>query len=260
MNKLGFIGMGNMASSIAKGLINSQYMRGQDIIAYDIQEKQLDKMKSYGIHFAKSPYEVIEKSELILFAVKPQVIENVILPLKDHLKNKAIISIILGYDFEKYQTLLDPSTRHIFVMPNTPVEVLEGMSLIEEMHSLTSIELEKVKGIFSAIGKVEMIPSHLMKVGGALSGSAPAFIYMVIEALADGAVKEGLPRNTAYKLASQMVLGSGKMQNETGIHPGILKDSVCSPGGSTIRGVAALEDGNMRSLFIKAIESSTHFE
>ena len=114
-------------------------------------------------------------------------------------------------------------------------------------------EFNFVKGMFSAIGEIEILPSHLMGVGGALSGCGPAYIYMVIEALADGAVLEGMPRDLAYKLASQTVLGAGKMQRETKLHPGVLKDNVCSPGGTTIQGVSILEKGKMRSLFMDAV-------
>lgn len=260
MKKLGFIGMGNMASAIVRGIINSHFMNGEDIIAYDIQKSQLDKMSAFNICIGQSVDEIIENSEIVFVAVKPQVLESVICPLKDKFKNKAIISIVLGYDFEKYEMLLDDSTRHIFVMPNTPVQVLEGMSLLEERHSLLPDELQFTKDLFSSIGKIEIIPSHLMGVAGSLSGCGPAFIYMIIEGLADGAVKEGLPRNLAYKLASQMVLGSGKMQNETNIHPGELKDRVCSPGGSTIRGVEELEKGKIRSVMMKAITESTHYK
>ncbi|MDE6952856.1 MAG: pyrroline-5-carboxylate reductase [Erysipelotrichales bacterium] len=260
MKKLGFIGMGNMASAIVRGIVNSHFIKGEDILAYDIQKSQLDKMNDLDICIAKSANDVIEKSEIVFIAVKPQVLEGVIVPLRNKLKDKALISIVLGYDFDKYEMLLDSSTRHIFVMPNTPVQVLEGMSLLEEKHSLLPDELQFTKDLFSSIGKIEMIPSHLMGVAGSLSGCGPAFIYMIIEGLADGAVKEGLPRNLAYKLASQMVLGSGKMQNETSVHPGILKDNVCSPGGSTIKGVEILEKGRLRSLMMDAITKSTHYK
>ena len=260
MKKLGFIGMGNMASAIARGINQSQYINGYDMMAYDINPDQLEKVKDIHVEAAKSALDVVKNSEYIIVAVKPQVLEGVVLPLKEALKNKVLISIALGYDFERYESLLDNSTRHVFVMPNTPVQVLEGMCLIEERNSLTEEELRFVKELFLSIGKVEVMPSHLMKVAGTLSGCTPAFMYMVIEALADGAVKEGLPRNIAYKLASQVMLGSGKMQRDTEIHPGILKDNVCSPGGSTIKGVEALEEGKMRSLFIKAISASTNYD
>lgn len=255
MKKIGFIGMGNMAGAILMGALQSGFLNENDIIVYDINEAQLDKLSDYHYMIAKSEKEVVTESKIVFIGVKPQVLENVIKPLKDDLKDKAIISIVLGYDHQKYNEILDQSTRHIFVMPNTPALVGEGMSLIEEDHSLTDDEFEFVKKLFESIGSVEVLPSHLMKVGGALSGCGPAYIYMVIEALADGAVMEGMPRSLAYKLASQTVLGSGKMQLETKLHPGILKDNVCSPGGTTIQGVKTLEDGRMRSLFINAVKS-----
>lgn len=254
MKKIGFIGMGNMAGAILKGALKSKYLNENEIIVFDIQEKQLDKLSEYDYVRARNEKEVVENSEFVFIGVKPQVVENVLLPLKEELKNKAIISIVLGYDFEKYNQLLDESTRHIFVMPNTPALVREGMSLIEEKNSLTESEFQFVKGLFESIGKVEILPSHLMTVGGALSGCGPAYIYMVIEALADGAVLEGMPRDLAYTLASQTVVGAGRMQYETKIHPGILKDNVCSPGGTTIQGVSELENGKMRSLFIKTVQ------
>ena len=145
-------------------------------------------------------------------------------------------------------------------MPNTPARVLAGMSLIEETHSLTLEEFDFVKKMFSSIGEIEVVPSHLMGAAGTLSGCGPAFVYMIIEALADGAVKEGVPRDMAYKLASQTIVGSGLMQLETSLHPGVLKDQVCSPGGSTIRGVEALEKGNIRATLMDAITSAVHYK
>lgn len=253
MKKIGFIGMGNMAGAILLGALANGYLKDDEVVVYDINPSQLSKLDEYDIAIAKNEEELVDNSEMVFVGVKPQVIENVILPLKENLKNKALISIVLGYDFDKYKQLLDESTRHIFVMPNTPAMVGEGMSLIEKKHSLTEKEFNFVKGMFSAIGEIEILPSHLMGVGGALSGCGPAYIYMVIEALADGAVLEGMPRDLAYKLASQTVLGAGKMQRETKLHPGVLKDNVCSPGGTTIQGVSILEKGKMRSLFMDAV-------
>lgn len=260
MKKIGFIGMGNMAGAIACGIVKSGFLNGQEMMAFDVVDSQLNKVRELGFVIAENEVDVVKNSEIIFIGVKPQVVEQVLSPLKDELKNKAVISIVLGYDFEKYNQLLDASTRHIFVMPNTPALVLKGMSLLEAENSLTDTEFEFTKDLFSSIGEIEVVPSHLMGVGGSLSGCGPAFIYMVIEALADGAVKEGMPRAMAYKLASQTVLGSGTMQLKTGEHPGVLKDNVCSPGGSTIRGVEALEKGNIRASFIDAISSSLHYK
>lgn len=260
MKKLGFIGMGNMAGAIACGIEKSGFLKASDMIVYDIMDTQLDKVRELGFAIADNEADVVKQSEFVFIGVKPQVVEDVVLPLKDLLKDKALISIVLGYDFAKYDDILDSSTRHIFVMPNTPALVLKGMSLLEETHSLTEQEFEFVKKMFSSIGEIEIVPSHLMGVAGTVSGCGPAFLYMIIEAMADGAVKEGMPRAMAYKLASQTVLGSGAMQLETKIHPGVLKDNVCSPGGSTIRGVEALEKGNLRATFIDAISSALHYK
>lgn len=256
MYKFGFIGMGNMASAIASGFVESKYIEGNQICAYDLDAAQLEKMSHLDIESKKDAHSVVKESDIIFLCVKPQVIESVVADIKDDLKNKAVVSIVLGYSFEKYNQLLDKSTRHLTVMPNTPMAVREGMCLLEQEHSLTDDEFECIKDAFDHVGEIEVIPNHLMGVGGALSGCAPAYIYMVIEALADGAVMQGMPRKMAYKLASQTVLGSGKMQLETDLHPGILKDNVTSPGGSTIKGVKALEELGMRAAFIKAIEAS----
>lgn len=256
MYKFGFIGMGNMASAIQEGFIKKGAVQSEDICGCDLSEAAQKRAIERGVAVFDDAKEVINQSETIFIAVKPQVVEKVIAPIKDDLKNKAVVSMVLGYDFAKYETMLDSSTRHLTFMPNTPIQVGEGMVLIEEKHSLTNEEFNFIKSCFEKAGSVEILPSHLMNVGGALSGCGPAFIYMVIEALADGAVAKGLPRQAAYTLASQTVLGSGKMQLETGIHPGELKDRVTSPGGSTIRGVRALEDGAIRSAFMAAIEKS----
>lgn len=260
MKKIGFIGFGNMTGAIVQGILDSRFLKSDDLMGYDINPQMVNKMKSLDIEVAQDLTDLVEKSEFVFIGVKPQVVESVIGPLIDHLKNKAIISIVLGYDFEKYQTLLDASTRHVFVMPNTPVRVLQGMSLIEEKHSLTRDEFHFVRELFGAVGCTEVVSSSLMKTAGTLSGCGPAFVYMMIEALADGAVKEGVPREMAYKLASQTLLGAASMQKVTNIHPGILKDQVCSPGGSTICGVEALEKGNLRATLMSAISASVHYQ
>lgn len=254
---IGFIGMGNMASAILKGALKQHYLKPSEVNAYDIDTNKLeDFARLTGIHGCTSIESLIEKSDFIVMAIKPQHIESTLASIKDLLKGKALLSIALGYDFNTYQPLLDPSTRVLFVMPNTPCLVGEGMSLFEETHSFTQEELEFSQGLFKSIGEIESIPSSLMGIGGAMSGCSPAYMYMMIEAMADAGVKHGMPRELAYKLASQTLLGAGKMQKETSLHPGILKDQVCSPGGSTIRGVSALEKGNFRSTIIEAISES----
>lgn len=256
MYKLGFIGLGNMASAIQEGMIGSGYIKPEEICGFDLSDAASTNAKKRGIVTLEDGHAVVRNSEIVFMAVKPQVVESVVAPLKEDLKDKALVSMVLGYDFEKYATMLDDSTRHLTFMPNTPIAVGEGMILFEDHHTLDDDEYNYIKKAFESCGSVEVLPSHLMGVGGALSGCAPAYIYMVIEALADGAVAQGLPRASAYKLASQTVLGSGKMQLVSGLHPGILKDNVTSPAGSTIKGVKALEDGGLRAAFINAIEKS----
>ncbi len=260
MKKIGFIGFGNMAGAIVQGIIQSGFLKPYDCIGYDTDIKMIQKMNMMGIETARDIAQIINQSAFVFVGVKPQVVESILIPYKEQLKEKALISIVLGYDFEKYQQLLDDSTRHIFVMPNTPVQVEQGMSLIEERHSLKKEEFEFVRKMFEAIGCVEVVPSHLMATAGTLSGCGPAFVYMMIEALADGAVKEGVPRALAYQLASQTLAGAAIMQQKTQQHPGVLKDQVCSPGGSTICGVEALEKGQLRATLISAISAAVHYK
>lgn len=260
MKKIGFIGMGNMASSIVGGCVNSNWIDPNYIYAYDIDQEKLQAMHNkYHINIAvnKKEIDIVDKVDVIVLAIKPNIVETVVNKIKDSLDNKVVVSIVAGYDFNKYQELLLPTTRHISVMPNTPALVKQGMTLLEKENTLTTEEMQFVSDMFASFGKVEVLPSYQMKAGGAISGCGPAFVYMMIEALADGGVKQGLPRDVAYRLASQTIIGAGTMQQETNMHPAILKDNVCSPGGITIKGVQALEEHNFRAAIIAAIEKSS---
>ncbi|MBO4790463.1 MAG: pyrroline-5-carboxylate reductase [Oxalobacter sp.] len=257
MKKLGFIGMGNMASAILLGAVNAGFLKGEETIAFDLDAaKMADMNAKCGMTVGTSAEDVIKQSEVVLIAVKPIHVEGVVIPNKDVLKNKPLLSIAAGWSIARYRELLDASTRICAIMPNTPAMVGEGMALIDMGNDLTPDELAFTKGLFRALGEVEELPSHLMATGAALSGCAPAWVYMMIEALADGAVLHGMPRATAYKLASQTVLGSGKMVRDTGQHPGKLKDDVCSPGGITIRGVQALEASGFRAAVMDAVSAA----
>lgn len=257
MKKIGFIGMGNMASAIAGGIIKSNFIKGNRVYAFDIDQEKLMKMNhEFNLISCESEIDLVEKVDLVVLAIKPNIVDEVIVKIKDKLDDKAVISIVAGYDNEKFNQLLLPSTRHLSVMPNTPALVLKGMTLLEKENSLTVTELEFIVEMFSSIGEVLILPSYQMKAGGSISGCGPAFVYMFIEAMADGGVSLGLPRDVAYKLASQTLIGSGMMQKETAMHPGILKDQVCSPGGITIKGVEALEENGFRNAVIKAVKES----
>lgn len=257
MIKIGFIGMGNMASAIVLGWLKSSSIVADDLYVYDIEKTKIYQIQEeYSIHSVVNETEVVKYADIIVLAVKPNVVESVITKIKDALANKAVVSIVAGYNFDKYQELLLDSTRHLSIMPNTPALVSAGMTLLEKENNLTSEEFIYIQKLFNSIGTTEILPSYQMKAGGALSGCGPAFVYMMIEALADGAVREGLPREVAYRLASQTVIGAGLMQRETKLHPGILKDNVCSPGGLTIKGVNALEEHHFRAALMAAIKES----
>lgn len=256
METLGFIGMGNMAKAIAAGMIEKQLIAGEKIFAYAPHFDKLQKNAlEIGFVPCKSIDELMNAVDTVVMACKPYQIEGVLEEIRDQLKGKALLSIAAGWNYARYAALVDESTRLQFIMPNTPAMVGEGVLLFEETNSLEEEERQQIKDIFSALGLVVELPDHLMGIGSALAGCGPAFIDLVIEALGDAGVKYGVPRAQAYAMVSQMILGSAKLQLETGEHPGVLKDNVCSPAGTTIRGVNALERSGLRAAFLNAIDS-----
>ena len=257
MKKLGFIGMGNMASAILLGAVKSGFLKGEETIAYDPNDSKLNGLnRECGMAKATSIPDVIDNSEMILLAVKPKNVENILSENRDQLKNRTLLSVAAGWQYNRFRRFLDISTHICAIKPNTPAMVGEGMSIIEATNDLSPKEMAFTRQLFAALGQVEELSSDLMGIGGTLSGCAPAWVFMMIEALADGAVYYGLPRDIAYRLASQTVLGSGKMVRDTGMHPGKLKDDVCSPGGITIRGVKALEEGGLRIAMMNAMDAA----
>lgn len=255
MNKLGFIGMGNMAKAIAAGIIKSGKISGSDIYAYAPHQDKLRKnAEAIGFTACGSMEELLGAADTVVMACKPYQIEAVLEENRGALAGKALISIAAGWDYARYEPMVDERTRVQFIMPNTPAMVGEGVMLFEETNSLEAEERQELMDMFSALGLVEEIPTHLMGIAGTLTGCGPAFIDLVIEALGDAGVKYGVPRAQAYALVSQMILGSAKLQLETGEHPGLLKDNVCSPAGTTIRGVAALERAGLRAAFLDAVD------
>lgn len=257
MKKIAFIGLGNMGRAIASGLVRGGAVAAQDVSGF---APHWDKLCAYaqetGIQPCRSAAEAVRDADTVVLAVKPYVIEGVLAELRDALKGKAVVSVALGYDCARLRPLLDESTRVQFVMPNTPAMVGEGVLLFEQANTLESDERARMMEQFAVLGVVEELPSHLMGIGGTVAGCGPAFCALVIEALADAGVKYGLPRPTAYRLASQMVAGTGRMQLVTGKHPGEIKDGVCSPAGTTIRGVEALERAGLRAALMDAVQAA----
>lgn len=256
MESLGFIGMGNMAQALAQGFIASGALKGERVFAYaPHQEKLRANAERIGFQPVASLTELAAAADTLVMACKPYQIESVVAELGDALSGKALVSIAAGWDFVRYESVLPQSTRFQFVMPNTPAMVREGVLLFEEKTSLEKAERQELMDLFSTVGVVEVVPSRLMSAAGTVTGCGPAFVDLMIEAYADAAVKYGVPRAQAYALVAQMVKGSAALALETKEQPGVLKDAVCSPGGTTIKGVCALEEDGFRAACIHSIDA-----
>lgn len=254
--KIGFIGCGNMGSAMIKGIVKSNLVDSKNIMASDYFLEKLEAMKNeIGILITNNNNEVAEFADVLFLSVKPNMYKAVIDEIKDKVKKETIIvTIAAGVDIKTTETNFGREIKVVRVMPNTPALVGEGMSALCPNANINDVELEEIVNLFKCFSKVEVVEEKYINVVTALTGSSPAYVYMFIEALADGAVLEGLPRDKAYKMAAQAVLGSAKMVLETGKHPGALKDDVCSPGGTTIEAVYSLEKSGFRAAVIESIE------
>ena len=254
--KLGFIGTGNMASAIMSGVIKNNIFLANEIIGSDLLALGREKVKEqFGINVTDSNKEVASLSEVIVLSVKPQFYADVIAEIKDVIKEEqVIITIAPGKTLAWLEEQFGKPVKIIRTMPNTPAMVGAGMTAAVANPYLKEEEIAYIKTILESFGKVEFVPERLMDVVVSTSGSSPAYVYMMIEAMADAAVSGGMPRPQAYQFAAQAVLGSAKMVLETGMHPGALKDMVCSPGGTTIEAVRTLEALGFRSSIIEAMK------
>ncbi|MBS4536342.1 pyrroline-5-carboxylate reductase [Clostridium sp. D2Q-14] len=252
---LGFIGGGNMAQAMMAGIIDSKIFSPENIIVGDLNKDSLKVLeKNYGVNTTTDNNEVVRKAQIVILAVKPHICDIVIDQIKDNVKKDTlIISIAAGKKISQLEERFERDVKLIRVMPNTPALVGKGMSAISSNERVSEGELKEVLEIFESFGEAELIEEKLMDVVTGISGSSPAYVYMFIEALADGGVLEGMPRDKAYKMAAATVLGSAQMVLKTGKHPGELKDMVCSPGGTTIEAVSILENKGLRSAMIEAV-------
>lgn len=257
--RLGFIGTGNMAGAIMGGIIKEGIFKPEEIIGSDIFEPGREKTKAaYGIYVTADNQEVVEKAEVIVLSVKPQFYASTIAEIKDKVReDQIIITIAPGKTLAWLEDQFGKKVKIVRTMPNTPAMVGEGMTAACANDAVTKDEMDYALRILSAFGKVEVIPERLMDVVVSTSGSSPAYVFMFIEAMADAAVADGMPRAQAYKFAAQAVYGSAKMVLETGKHPGELKDMVCSPAGTTIEAVRVLEKNGFRSAVIEAMKACT---
>lgn len=254
--KIGFIGFGNMARALAGGLVRTGALEPGAIAACARDwEKLRRNTEPEGMVPLADAAAVADFADVVVVAVKPYQVEAVLAPVRERLLGKIVVSVVAGYTFERYEALLAPGTHHLSTVPNTPVAVGEGIVVCERCHSLSEAEWTAVRGLLEHVGPVIAVDTPLLGIAGTICGCGPAFVAMFVEALGDAAVKHGIPRTDAYRMASQMVVGTGKLQLESGTHPGAMKDAVCSPGGTTIVGVAELERKGFRGAVIDAVDA-----
>jgi pyrroline-5-carboxylate reductase len=257
--QVGFVGAGNMGEALIKGLLHGHLCRPEQITCSDIRPERLKAIKkAYGVKTTSSNSEVVKHSDIVILAVKPQILKQVVVDIGKYFElSKLVISIAAGVAMETIASCAKQELKLIRVMPNICVSVGEGVSAIAAGKHATKEDLMVAKAIFDSAGKSLFVEENLLDAVTGLSGSGPAYIFLIIDALADAGVKVGLARSDALLLASQTVLGSAKMLIETGEHPGRLKDMVTSPGGTSIAGIHALEEGGVRTTLIKAVEVAT---
>ena len=255
--RIGFIGGGNMASAIIGGMIEKKVYGADQVMASGKDAVSLENLHNkYGIEITEDNAWVMENSDVVFLSVKPQVLPYVIKEIAPMVReNQLFISIAAGKTIEWIEKEFGKEIKLVRVMPNTPALVGEGCTGICSNKNVSDAELEVAKTIFDSCGTSYLVEEHLMDVVCAVAGSAPAYVFLFMEAMADAAVMGGMPRELAYKMVAQTVMGSGKLMLETGKHPGILKDMVCSPAGTTISGVKVLEEQGFRGAIMDALDS-----
>lgn len=258
--KIGFIGSGNMAEALISGIVHSNAAKPENIICSDIAEDALERLENkYKIKTSTDNCKVAKESEIIIYAVKPQILSEVLKETAPTLDtSKLIISIAAGVPLAAIASGLHKELRLIRVMPNICAFVKESATAIAAGEYASKDDVELAKAIFNSVGETVFIRENiLMDAFTGLSGSGPAYIFTIVDAMADAGVKMGLSRKDALFLSSQTVLGSAKMLLESGEHPGQLKDRVSSPGGTSIAGIHTLEEGGLRTTLINAVEAAT---
>ncbi len=252
---IGFIGFGNMGSAIAEGLLKSGSVQPSQLYACAGRfEKLKDRCAVLGgVQACRDAGELAAAADLIFVAVKPGKVQEVLTPVLEKLSGKLLVTVTWGLYFASYEALLPNDCHVLCTIPNTPVAVGKGIFVTESRHSLTAEEYDFVTGLLSQIGLVVPVETEKLGIAGTIAGCGPAYAAMFTEAMADAGVLRGLPRQTAYQLVSGMLQGTAALQLATGAIPAAMKDAVCSPGGSTIKGVAKLEEKGFRGAVIDAI-------
>ncbi|KUK10203.1 MAG: Pyrroline-5-carboxylate reductase [Clostridia bacterium 41_269] len=255
---IGFIGSGAMAEALIRGLLSSKKYLPENINCSDILPDRLEYIeKNYGVKGYKSNTDVVKFSEIIILAVKPNNIKEVVEEIGDALSaEKTLVSIAAGISTVFIEELLKKEIPVVRAMPNTPCLIGEGITALCPGRYAEKRHLETASELFGTAGRVVELPEKLMNAATALSGSGPAYIYLIIEALVDAGVTIGLPRDTASELVVQTVIGAAKMVSLSGEHPAVLKAKVMSPGGTTAAALKKLEDGEIRAVLMKAVEAA----
>ena len=256
--KIGFLGGGNMGEALIRGIVKTGIVPPQELFVTDVRLDRLEELsRMYGLHTLSDNALLVRRVDVVILAVKPQILKAVLQEIAPATPGKLLVSIAAGVSTTEIRRHLPAGTRLIRCMPNTPALVLEAATALARGRDLAPGDLETAQAIFEAVGRVVVLEEEHMDAVTGLSGSGPAYIALVVEALADGGVKVGLDRQTAMTLATQTVLGSARLLLETGAHPGQLKDMVTSPGGTSIAGIHTLEAGGLRRTLIDAVERAT---
>ncbi|MGD2186796.1 MAG: pyrroline-5-carboxylate reductase [Desulfobacterales bacterium] len=259
--KIGIIGTGNMGEALVSGLVGSGSSKPKHIICTDVHETKLKTMQEkYGVQTTTDNLEAVTASDIVIYAVKPQIMAAVLTETAEKLDmSKLVISIAAGVPMEAIETCLNKQLRLIRVMPNIAAAVKEAATAVAAGKHASKEDIKLALTIFDSIGKTVFISeNYLMDAITGLSGSGPAYIFLIVEAMADAGVKVGLSRQEAFFLSAQTMLGAAKMLIETQEHPGQLRDRVTSPGGTAIAGLATLEEGGLRTTLINAVEVATN--
>ena len=256
---VGFLGAGNMAKALTKALLHAEFVGVEKILASDVNEERLDALhEQFKVRTTQDNAELVRFADILVLSVKPQVVDQVLPIMAEHLRPETlIISIVAGVPIRALASRLPEGALIIRAMPNTPAMVLAGATALSAGAHVSKPDVQVAKDLFTTLGKAVVLDEALLDAVTGLSGSGPAYVMLIIEALADGGVKVGLHRETALLLAAQTVFGSAKLLLETGEHPGRLKDMVTSPGGTAIAGLHTLESGGLRRTLMDAVESAT---
>lgn len=256
---IGFLGAGKMATALARGFVRAKLVGPGRMIASDpVAAARTAFVRETGAKTADSNVQVVQSASVIFLAVKPDQVASVLAEVREHFtREHLLVSIAAGVTIARLEGGLPAGARVIRVMPNTPALVGESASAFASGKSATRADTDLAQKLFAAVGVAFPVKESLLDAVTGLSGSGPAYVYQFIEALSDGGVAAGLPREVATRLAAQTVLGSAKMVLETGQHPGALKDMVTSPGGTTIEGLHELEKGKLRGTVMSAVRAAT---